>query len=188
MRFLFVVIVSFAAAGVACADALVPLPQSTLPALARVPQSTLPALRVPEPVAPPAEPAPLSYGDAYRESLRTGRPLLVWVGGNFCERCVNDSADEFIHHFTASWPGAPVPSVVVAVPEGDGLTRLDTLTRWIEGDATFGHLPSVRRIIEGAKARKAAPTRPQGGWGGAANVGWSGAAAPMRSGKGRGSC
>jgi len=109
------------------------LPQSTL---SRLPQTTLKQ----------ADPTN-SYGDACRESLRTGKPLLVWVGGNFCERCVADSKDEFIHHFAKSFPGVAAPAVVVAAPEGDWLTRVENITWWVEGDATFGHIPSARRAL-----------------------------------------
>lgn len=38
---------------------------------------------------PKAEPAPKTddgYAEAYEKAMRTGKPLLVWVGGNFCER------------------------------------------------------------------------------------------------------
>ena len=95
----------------------------------------------------PAADRPPTYAEAYHRALTTGRPLLVWVGGNFCPRCVNDTAGEFVHAFVDSFPEAVVPSVVVAVPEGGQLTRVADVTSWVEGDATFGHIPSVRRVL-----------------------------------------
>lgn len=93
------------------------------------------------------------YLDAYREAIRTGKPLITWVGGNFCERCVADSKNEFVHAFVDRWPetGAKdtvdAPATVIGIPTGGIVARVATVSRWIVGDDTFGHVPSARRAI-----------------------------------------
>lgn len=97
------------------------------------------------------------YITAVREALATGKPLLVWVGGEFCPQCVTDSADEFVHHFTATFEDAVSPSIVVAVVDDGRLMRVGDVQWWIEGSPIFGHLPSAREVIR--RWRDARPVR-----------------------------
>lgn len=90
----------------------------------------------------------VTYAEAYREALTSKKPLLVWCGGDFCPRCVNESRDEFIHCFVDDFPGAVIPSIVVCVLDDGKLMRLTgDVTSWIEGDREFGHLPTVRKRL-----------------------------------------
>lgn len=116
--------------------------------------SSLPALTVAP--APPKAALPglvvtreafTSYGEAYRRAVADGKPLLVWVGDSFCARCVRENAEEFVHCRQETFPGAAARSIVVAVPDGDGLTRVGDVSWWITGDREFGHVPSARRAI-----------------------------------------
>lgn len=100
-----------------------------------------------------AHPA-LTYRDACSLAMALSKPVVVWVGGNFCERCVSDTRNEFVHHFTATFEGAVAPAIVVGVPDGNGLTRIATITSWVEGDATHGHVPSIRRAIRNWRASR----------------------------------
>jgi hypothetical protein len=109
-----------------------------------------------------AEPPPLTYPEAHAEAMRLGKPLVVWVGGNFCEACVRDSAREFVHVFVETFEGATAPSIVVGVVDRDDATgkdelvRAGTVTWWIVGDKEFGHLPSVRGAIRAWRDRREA--------------------------------
>lgn len=106
------------------------------------------------------DPAPLTYAEAYRKALASKKPLLVWCGGNFCPRCVNDSRDEFVHCFVDSFPSAVTPSIAVCVPEDGKLMRLTgDVTSWITGDKEFGHLPTVRKRIRSYLDRAKGVTR-----------------------------
>jgi hypothetical protein len=89
----------------------------------------------------------LGYDRAARLAKETGKPLVVWVGGNFCDRCVQESRDEFVHVFADSFPGAADRSTVVGVWEGDEFVRVADMDWWVVGDATFGHVPTVRRAL-----------------------------------------
>lgn len=106
---------------------------------------------------------PLAWEEARHKAMADGKPLLVWVGGNFCERCVRESAGEFVHFFASSYDNLPSPSIAVIVPVGNELYRAGDVTWWVEGDREFGHLPSARRTIrrwldrrEDARSRAAA--------------------------------
>lgn len=93
-------------------------------------------------------PAPSGYDAAYWESLETGKPLIVWVGGNFCDRCVEDSKGEFLHAFVDDWHGQRGPATVLLVPGGDGhVYRAATATKWTVGSKDWGHIPSARRLL-----------------------------------------
>lgn len=135
-----------------------PLPVVASPAaLATVPD--------PPPVspasAPTSVPAPVrvTYELAMREALDRGKPLLVWVGGNFCELCVRDSATEFVHYFTPEFDGVQAPAIVVGVVDSGSLIRAGEVTWWVEGDKEFGHVPSVRGVIRKWLDRREAARR-----------------------------
>jgi hypothetical protein len=124
------------------------------------------AVAAPQAPTPPQAPAlpeagPLTYNQAYHKALLEGKPLVVWVGGDFCPRCVNDTKEEFIHFFTDTYAGAVAPAIVVGVPDGrGGLDRVATVTQWIVGDPEFGHMPSVRKAIQAWKAKVSGDARP----------------------------
>lgn len=124
--------------------------QVTRPAAAVAPKPTAPvAPAKAEPCCEThaAKPAAGSYLAARDRAVREGKPLIVWVGGNFCDRCVKDSANEFIHHFAADgWEGHRGPATVVSVPHGDELYYVASVNRWTVGSHDWGHVPSARRI------------------------------------------
>ena len=93
-------------------------------------------------------PAAGSYLAARARAVREGKPLIVWVGGNFCDRCVKDSRNEFVHCFVADgWEGHRGPTTVVSVPHGDELYYVASVTRWTVGSHDWGHVPSARRLV-----------------------------------------
>lgn len=98
-----------------------------------------------------AAPKPVStdWAGASREALELNRPLIVWIGGNFCDRCVRDSKNEFVHLFVDSgWGGNRGPATAIYVPQSDGyLYRIATVTRWTVGSHDWGHIPSARRLV-----------------------------------------
>lgn len=123
---------------------LAALPQSTLPIL---PQTTLP-IPLPQSTLPSLVTYSDPYAAAYARALRENKPLVVWVGGNFCDRCVGDSKDDFVHHFVPDgWKGQQGPATVIYVPHDAGLWRAGTVTRWTVGSHDWGHVPSVRRVL-----------------------------------------
>ena len=89
------------------------------------------------------------YKKALTDSVRTGKPIVVWVGGNFCERCVGDSKDEFHHVFKPDgWQGIGGPATAVLVPHGDGSAYwAGVVNRWPTGSRDWGHVPSARRVV-----------------------------------------
>ena len=103
--------------------------------------------RPPPMVTTETEEPPLTYTEAYTLALAQKKPLLVWVGGNFCERCVRDSAQDFVHVFVEKFEGVQAPAIVVGVVDEGELIRAGDVTWWIEGSAEFGHIPSVRTVI-----------------------------------------
>ncbi len=103
---------------------------------------------------PPTTPPPLTYSEAYRQAVKEDKPLVVWVGGEFCPDCVRDSAADFVHVFVADFPGATAPAIVVALPEDGELVRIGDISWWITGDKTYGHVPSVRRAIANWRATR----------------------------------
>lgn len=141
----------------------------------------------------------LTYADAHRDSLRTGKPLLVWVGGNFCNRCVEDSREEFLHVFVDDWQGQKGPATILLVPADDGhLYRAATVTKWTVGSRDWGHIPSARRLLADWRARAGQGNRAPlalldfgdgGKWGMANDAYWrnysgyGSKSVPMRSGR-----
>lgn len=105
----------------------------------------------------------LTYPEAVKLSLATGKPLIVWVGGDVCERCVRESASDFVHVFVSEFPGVTAPALVVAVREdmtttvgsAAALSWVETVDWWIEGDKQFGHVPTVRGAIARWRERRA---------------------------------
>lgn len=102
-----------------------------------------------------------SYAQAYSAALKQSKPLVVWVGGNFCERCVADSQDEFIHHFAAEgWNGNKGPATVIYVPHQGDLYHAGTAINRTVGSHDWGHVPSARRIVAEYHARVSQTTAP----------------------------
>ncbi len=66
-----------------------------------------------------AAPKPAGYAEAYTRAVQTGRPLVVFVGQPVRELpgCVCVGAGSF--------PGAAKEAVVIGLPAGGGLRRLD---------------------------------------------------------------
>lgn len=91
--------------------------------------------------------------DAVARSIRTGKPVILWVGGNFCDRCVNDSKDEFIHVFLKEWRGHRGPATVILAPHGKRTYRVATVDRWTVGSHDWGHIPSARRLVHEWRSR-----------------------------------
>lgn len=97
-----------------------------------------------------------SYTLARRRAVAEGKPLIVWVGGNFCERCVQDSKDEFVHCFVRDgWYGQQGPATIVAAPHQGELYQVGVVTRWTVGSHDWGHIPSARRIVAEWRRRAA---------------------------------
>ncbi len=112
--------------------------------------ATPPAIPDELPPAIPDEAAaekPLTYAEAHALAVREGKPLVVWVGGNFCQACVRDSAAEFVHVFVDRFDGVAAPAIVVGVVADGELVRAGDVTWWITGDREFGHVPSIRHTI-----------------------------------------
>lgn len=101
-----------------------------------------------------AESSSLTYAQAHAEALRTGKPLIVWVGGDFCARCVaEDGGKEFVHHLTPKWEGVQAPATIIYMPEEGQLLQAATVTRWTVGSHDWGHLPSARRVAREWRAQ-----------------------------------
>lgn len=116
----------------------------------------------PPPVEAPDPPAvdrpaarSLTYADARAKALAEGKPLVVWVGGGdaLCPACVG-RLDECVHHVAATFPGVTGQALVVAVPEGGDLLRVADITRWTTGDASWGHVASIRRAISNWRSHR----------------------------------
>lgn len=91
----------------------------------------------------------LTYLEARALALKESKPLVIWVGGDFCHRCVEDSAAEFVHVFVPlGWEGHNVPTTIVGVPEDGDLLGIAEMTWWVVGDAKHGHVPSIRRALK----------------------------------------
>lgn len=98
--------------------------------------------------------AKLTYAEGAKLSKKTDKPLVVWVGGEFCERCTHDSATEFVHVFVDRFDGVTAPATVVGVWEGEDLWRVGVADWWEVGHVTFGHLPTVRRALANWRANR----------------------------------
>lgn len=125
-------------------------------ATCRASSLTLPPQGPIPPQAPPMEvPRALTYSEARLLALRENKPLVVWVGGNFCEQCVKDAGQEFIHVFVADgWEGNAGPMTVVGLPEDGEMWKIGMANWWEVGSKTHGHIPTVRRIIANWRANR----------------------------------
>lgn len=122
------------------------LPQSTLPM--QQPQSTLP-------------PRKLTYEEARSQAIAEGKPLVVWSGSAVCPACVQTLSGDVVS-YVGPVRGLPANAIIVAMPDGRGdVLQVNTITEWITGDATFGHVPSVRRAVR--RYRETGHTS-AGGW------------------------
>lgn len=90
----------------------------------------------------------MDYNSAYAQAVKTGKPLLVWVGDARCDRCTKATMAEFVHHRASSFYGSTQPRVVVSLPKNGELIWIGDVTNWITGDPVFGHIPSTKRLIE----------------------------------------
>lgn len=100
----------------------------------------------------------LTYAQALARASATGKPLAIWVGGDFCPRCVRETSDEFVHYFTDTFPGVTAPAIVVGVretPASERLVWVETVDWWIEGDKEFGHSPTIRGAVRRWLERRA---------------------------------
>lgn len=100
----------------------------------------------------------LTYAQALARAVATGKPLAIWVGGDFCPRCVRETSDEFVHYFTDAFPGVTAPAIVVGVretPASERLVWVETVDWWIEGDKEFGHSPTIRGAVRRWLERRA---------------------------------
>lgn len=140
------------------------LPQTTLgqgQALKRLPQSTLRFGPAPKPTLPTPDPEPeptLTYKEAYEKAKKTGLPLVVWVGGNFCPECVKETSKDYVHYFTEFYTNATAPAIVVGVPEKsmDDIVRAQTIpSRVITPQERAGglkmHIESIKEVIKAYK-------------------------------------
>lgn len=95
-----------------------------------------------------------TYEQAHAESLASGRPLVVWQGSAVCPACVQNTADEFVHCVTSNLEGTNPNSVTIYVPENGTLQTAGEVTWWVTSDKTYGHIPSVRRILANWRANR----------------------------------
>jgi hypothetical protein len=134
-----------------------------------------------------------AYAEARRRALAENKPLVVWVGGGdaLCPACMHTLGGEAVHHVAESFPDTPASALVVAVPEGGDLFRVATITRWVTGDPTWGHVPSVRRALRNWRERRVtteggwsldAPTAPPAPARGVSMASWGGMGGGMRTG------
>lgn len=120
--------------------------QQPVPPVERELSIPTPVKRKPAP-KPAHVPGGLTYAEAYQRAIELKRPLIVWIGGNFCERCVNDSKEEFVHFFADEWDGQKGPATAVYAYYDDGLYRAATVEKWTVGSHDWGHIPSARRVL-----------------------------------------
>ncbi len=106
---------------------------------------------------------PTSYADALAKALKENKPLVVWVGGGdaLCPACIQTLKDEAIHCVTQTLPDTPTKALVVAFPENGQMWRVATITQWTTGDATWGHVPSIRRAMANWRSHRRVV---QSGW------------------------
>jgi hypothetical protein len=103
---------------------------------------------------PAAAEKPLTYYEAEQKALKEKRPLIVWVGGNFCQECVKSSGSDFVHCFVPTFEGVSAPAIVVGVVDENKLLWAGEVTWWVEGDREFGHVPSIRNVIRRWRERR----------------------------------
>jgi hypothetical protein len=88
------------------------------------------------------------YATAYRLALSRNLPLLTWNGSAICESCIHQTdGTEFIS-YVGTVDGCPANAITVSVPQGGELVGVGVVDQWITNDQTFGHLPSVRRLLQ----------------------------------------
>jgi hypothetical protein len=101
-----------------------------------------------------------TYEVAYARAAKRKQPLVVWVGGDFCPRCVAESERDFVHYFAPDGrpfgPGLANPSILVYVPDGGEFRLAGQIDWWITGDKEFGHLASIRNAIRRWRDRRLA--------------------------------
>ena len=93
----------------------------------------------------PDTPLPKTYAEARERALRTGLPLVVWVGEAVCPACVQRSKEEYVHWVTQSFPDTPKDALVVGLKVGDDLMRIGTMSSWPQPD---GHLGTVAKALD----------------------------------------
>lgn len=98
-------------------------------------------LRSPDPDLGPESTA-LTYAQARLKSLRTGKPLIVWIGESICPECIGHNAEEFVHFVAQSHPQFPADSLTVSVPVNGQSLMAGQVRHWPDG-----HLPTVRMIL-----------------------------------------
>jgi hypothetical protein len=114
--------------------------------------------------APAADTYAAAYAAAYARAVAEGKPLVCWVGGGdaVCPACVKTLAGEVVSHVAPTLPGVAGQALVVGMPDGRGqLDQAAVVTQWITGDATWGHVPSLRRAIARWRATR---TGVSSGW------------------------
>ncbi len=94
-------------------------------------------------------PLPKTYAEARERSLRTGLPLVVWVGEALCPGCVARTKEEYVHWITPSFPDTPKDALVVGIPQGGDLIRIGTVTAWPDG-----HLTTIAKVLETWRTHK----------------------------------
>jgi type IV pilus biogenesis protein CpaD/CtpE len=104
----------------------------------------------------------MTVKDGVATAIARGKPLLIWVGGNFCPNCVNQSKSEFVHCFVDRYQDVKAPAVVVAIPDEKDHHALDlwwvTTVPGAAGDGTGRHLQAVRRALAAWRAGKRTTT------------------------------
>lgn len=88
-------------------------------------------------------PLPRTYAEARAQSLRTGLPLVVWVGNAVCPVCVQRTRGQYVHWVTDSFPDTPKDALVVGVQDGGDLTRIGTMTAWPDG-----HITTINKALD----------------------------------------
>ena len=85
---------------------------------------------------PPQQPP--TYAEQYANALKDGKPLVVWVGqpARSLPGCVSVTAEQF--------PGADAVAVVVGVPAGGALRRVD-----VPGRPTDATVRAALRAVDG---------------------------------------
>lgn len=123
------------------------------------PQSTL---QLPPPQDMLAGHSHGTYEAAAARAIRENLPLVVWAGNGdtICPPCVERLRDEAVHFMGGAYPGVG-NALVVQIPENGQLWTVSTITQWITGDQTYGHVPSIRRAIRAWRERRHVTTS---GW------------------------
>ena len=83
-----------------------------------------------------------TYGECYNKSIKTGKPLVVWVR-MACLPCERKTPD-YVHYHCDSFGGSTKPRVIVATPQGEDLVVRGTLTGAMSADRIQGLVPVKR--------------------------------------------